>query len=194
MLNRWNRNIQVLLCGVPSGGRDGNVLYFTDMVSTTYKKYRIPAPNNPRYFKSTFEEDIKRYGGIDTQDFVNLVLGQHGDPTVALIPLESLRQTYFPFMSCKYDSGDQSRGYAYEDKLLKVEWKEKIVRSCFAIDLGFEDPTIISYFVEDDKGVWKCIARWKLRRIQFPLQATIIHYLDSLYKPTWIAIDAGGGG
>jgi hypothetical protein len=50
--NQWEANTQQFWCGVPSGGRDGNVLYFMDQRSKVFKKYRIPATENPYWRQS----------------------------------------------------------------------------------------------------------------------------------------------
>ena len=62
-----------------------------------------------------------------------------------------------------------------------------------AIDTGFTDPTIIS-ILGRKSGIWYYLVRYKIQRIDFPIQEQIIDWLDDLYKFDRIAIDSGAGG
>ncbi len=69
--NSWEDNRQQIQAGVPNGLRN-SVLYILDMQTPKYKKYRIPAPNNPFYTYENYLDDLRRYGGEQDDRFQQL--------------------------------------------------------------------------------------------------------------------------
>lgn len=194
-LNSWERPIQQLVCGVPNGQREGNVLYLLDQVLDKFKKYRIPAPMNPRWSYTEHVTALKQYGGEDSQDFRNLVLGEHGEPSYTLVSYENLVREPYEFYSYRYSQDDKSNGKLYTDKLkLPKVAKEHTNRRVLAIDTGYTDPTLIQLLGQDAVGVWRTLVRWRLTRIPFPEQAEIIAWIDRTYDVDRLAIDLGAGG
>lgn len=194
-LNTWERPIQQLICGVPNGQREGNVLYLADQILDKFKRYHIPAPINPRWSYSEHMTAIRQYGGEDSQDFMNLVLGKHGEPSFTLIPYESIVRDPYEFYSYRFSQDDKSNGKLYSEKLqLPKVKKEHMYRSVMSIDTGYTDPTLIQLIGQDDAGVWRTLVRWRLTRIPFPEQAEIIAWIDRQYDVDRIAIDLGAGG
>lgn len=71
--NSWENKRQQIHAGVPNGLRN-SVLYLLDMQTPKYKKYRIPAPNNPFYTYENYLDDLRRYGGEQDDRFQQLNL------------------------------------------------------------------------------------------------------------------------
>jgi hypothetical protein len=193
-LNSWEKKTQIFVCGVPNGIREGNVLYMLDQKTSRYKKYRIPATENPYWLLDEHIESIKRYGGEDSDDFKRLVLGQHGEAAYSVIPRDKMRTEPYEFYSYRYSQTEKSRGKSYTEVLglpnLPYKDADAVV---LAMDTGYTDPTVIQLFLRN-KGVWRCMARWRLTRISFPEQAEVINWIDDRYSPNLISIDIGAGG
>jgi hypothetical protein len=191
--NGWENKRQQVWAGVPNGVRN-SVLYLIDTQTPKYKKYRIPAPNNVMgYSYENYLDDLRRYGGEQDDRFQQLVLGKHGAAAYQVIPRESITTEPYPFYNMRYNSGHVIKGRRYDDVLQRPAIKQ-YKRLMFAIDPGFNDPTIIQLLGMDDKHVWRTLVRYRLTRIDFNEQQNIIHWLHDYYKPDQIVIDVGAGG
>lgn len=193
--NSWEPKRQQFFCGVPNGLREGNVLYMLDQRSAKFKKYRIPAHENPFF---TFEDNIeamRAYGGEESDDYQRLVLGRHGEASFAVIPRDKIRTEPFEFYSYRFSQTDKHNGRRFTDllNLVKIP-QDKAVTRVLAIDTGFTDPTVAQVICKDSRGVWRTFARYRLTRIPFPEQAEIINWLDDYYNFNAICIDLGAGG
>jgi hypothetical protein len=183
------------MCGVPNGLREGSVLFFTDQISTKYKKYRVPAHNNPFFTMKDNIEAMKQFGGEDSEDYIHLVLGKHGNPAFAVIPREDIKFESYDFYSYRYSGADKAAGKQWKDMLGLPKFPPHLAEYLlFAIDTGFADPTVIQIFGYGKDRVWRTLARYRLTRIPFPEQINIIHWLDMEYDPVKIGIDLGAGG
>jgi LAGLIDADG-like domain len=192
--NGWEHRRQQFYCGVPNGGREGNVLYFMDQRSAVFKKYRIPATENPYWTNNDHIEAIKQYGGEESDDFQRLVLGKHGDVTVSMIPRDKIVTEPFEFYSYRYSQTDKHNGKDFRQMLRTHKLPANIVSTALAIDTGYADPTIANVMGKDEHGVWRTYARYRLTRIPFPEQADVIDYLDNAYNFHAICVDLGAGG
>lgn len=195
-LNVWESKVQQMYAGVPSGMQDGNVLFFLDQKSQKFKKYRIPATENPYFTYGDYVEAIKSFGGEDSDDFIHLVLGHHGEAAFSVIPRDKMRFESFEIISSRYHSNDKLKGIRYQDalKLYDIPDKYKAKALVMAIDTGYTDPTLIQLIGLGADDVWRTLARYRLTRIGFPEQAEIIDWLDNHYRVGDIAIDLGAGG
>lgn len=191
--NYWEINKRKFYCGVPTGQRGNNVLYYLDQVSPRTKKYRIPSHENPYYTKEDDNERLIRYQGKESDEYVHLVLGRHGEPTYSVIPYELIQRRPYELYSYRYHQTDRLRSVQYKDllKLVEVTHQQKIV---MAIDTGYSDPTIIQILGLGTDNLWRTFARYRLTRIAFPEQAEIIDWLDTHYNTNIIGIDIGAGG
>ena len=191
VLNSWEQNTQVFTTGVPNG-LVNTTLYQLDMRTPKYKKYRIPATNNPYFTYKDYLQAIKNYGGEESDLFQNLVLGKHGKGSEQVITRDDIRVRAYEFVSGRYTSVEKLAGKHYRDllPLIPTSEYENLVA---AIDTGFVDPTIINVFGLKNSS-WYLIARYRLQRIEFPEQEEIIHYLHKHYSFSKIAIDIGSGG
>ena len=195
-LNTWQKNHQLIMFGVPNGLTRGNVLWEADQLVKSFKKYRIPAHENPFFSKKDNDDALAQFGGKTGDDYLNLVLGKHGTPTSKPLPRESIVREPFEFFSYRYSIQDQNNGYAYSTliKTPKLEQKYCSNGLVFTIDSGFVQSTVIHVLGCDEKLIWRSLLRVTLTRIHFPDQAEIVHHLAQAYKPSRIIFDYGAGG
>lgn len=193
--NSWEPNASQFFAGVPNGIREGNVLYLTDQRSPKFKKYRIPAHQNPYYTYEDDRENLLKYGGEDSDDYQHLVLGRHGDPAFSIIPRDKIILEPFDFWTHRYTQTDKHAGRDYRAQLpLHRLPDNKSAIRILAVDTGYADPTVAQVIGQDKGGQWRTFARYRMTRIPFPEQADIIDYLDSFYNFNMICVDLGAGG
>jgi len=177
--------------------RERNVNYFADQKDPKFSKHRIPAHRNPRYSEDDEARNIKQYGGVESEDYIHLVLGEHGSPSYMLFDRNRmLIEDYSVFRGTmhgtkiKEDAGYIDRFFSSLPPLPK-----RSARVMFGIDLGYTDPTIIHVLykpVEDDP--WRYLVRATMYQVKYPTQESIIDRLDSMYSPWLIGIDEGSSG
>lgn len=193
-LNSWEPNASMFYAGVPNGLREGNVLHALDERSPKYKKYRIPAHQNPFY---TYQDDMENklsFGGEDSDDYIHLVLGRHGEAAFSIIPRDKIRTEPFDFFSHRYTQTDKHNGKDYRTQLQLHQLPSKVEYKILAVDTGYADPTVAQVMGKDKNGVWRTYARYRLTRIPFPEQADVINWLDDFYNFDMICVDLGAGG
>ena len=194
-LNTWVPGFREIVSGVPTGMREKNVLYQADMENDNYTKHRASAFDNPRIT----EEDLKRaeeqYGGVETEDYIHYVLGQHGRPVFALFDRGLFRIETYPVIKLEID------GLKYNDNFEQIITRIDAFPSIpqnygvlFGIDLGYTEPTAITILYLDGKERIKFHGRIKLTKVSYPIQEKLIDMLDTKFKPIIIGIDRGGAG
>jgi hypothetical protein len=156
-----------------------------------YKKYRIPAHNNPYYTRQQDLINLKNMGGEMDDRYMQLILGRHGNAAFQLLSADSFHKAPFAFYNYNYSGFDKSRMVAYRDVLKTPEINADLYM--LAIDPGYVDPTIIQLIVWNGKH-WRAAVRWKLQRINFHEQTIIIDWLANHYKIGSLSIDVGAGG
>lgn len=192
-LNQWQTPKQMFIAGVSNGLRN-SALYQTSVKSGRYKWYRVPSHNNPYYSRDDDIENIKRYGGMDTDEYQQLVLGKHGTAAFSVITRDQMMQKPYAMYGYSFTGTDVSMHKTYQQVLDLPPISGKYSSVVFGVDTGYVDPTIICVMVLRENGTWEIHARYKLVRIDFPMQEQIIDWLDTFYKPDKIGIDAGAGG
>jgi len=190
-LNTWEPRVQELYTGVPNGMRN-TALYVLDVKTPKFKKYRIPAPNNPYFTKADWDDAVIKFGGESSDTFQQLVLGKHGSPSFQVISRDQMKLVPIDFYSYRYTAADKDKGKQFSELLPIIKLKN-VESSLLAIDPGFSDPTIIQ-LMGFSEGSWKCFARYRLQRIDYPEQEKIIDYLARSYNVSKISIDIGAGG
>lgn len=193
--NGWEPNSSQFFAGVPNGIREGSVLYLIDQKSPKFKKYRIPAHQNPFYSYQDDRENQLKYGGEDSDDYVHLVVGGHGEAAFSIIPRDKIQTEPHDFWTHRYTQTDKHAGRDYRTQMAlhKIPESKSRIR-VLAVDTGYADPTVAQVMGQDDKGIWRTFARYRLTRIPFPEQADIIDWLDSYYNFNIICVDHGAGG
>lgn len=190
--NSWERKKQIFVCGVSNGLRT-SLLYYADKKLSGWKRYHIPSHNNPYYDRQTDLDNIKKYGGEESDDYQQLVIGKHGAASFTVITRDQIKQDTYPFYNYRFGATEISRGVSFELHLERPELKD-YVSICAGIDCGYVDPTIINVIGLNKSGIWRCLLRYKIQRVDFTVQERIIDWLDSFYKFDKIGIDAGSGG
>ena len=195
-INRWEPDHRMLFTGVPTGASVGNVLWYLDQKATGFKKYRIPAHENPYFSYEDNIEALRQYGGEDSDEYKQLILGQHGSPTFTVIPRDKMLLEPYDMYSYRYNQTDKQefRGFKEKLKLPEIDTEAYAQAVVFAIDTGYADPTVIQVFGFGKDSRWRLLTRYRLTRIPFPEQADIIDYLSEYWTPIGIGIDVGAGG
>lgn len=196
-LNSWMEGHQLIVSGVPTGMREKNVLFFADQKDVKFTKHRISAHQNPRYTEGDEERNIKQFGGTESEDYIHMVLGQHGTPAYMLFDRSRMRiETYTTFKGSLYgskikkDLGYLTRFYGSLPQLPKSANKVML-----GIDLGYTDPTVVLVLYQTKSTpAWRILARLTFRQVPYPTQETIIDRIDSTYHPGLLGIDEGSSG
>jgi hypothetical protein len=190
-INSWQNNTQIFAAGVPNSVQN-STLYYLDQRNKRFKKYRIPAPNNPYFTYQDYIQAMKDYGGEDSDLFQQLILGRHGRGSEVVISRDNIQIEPFDFYNYAFRSRDKLKGMEFVEKLHRPDFKD-YSQFMAGIDTGFVDPTIIQIFgLKHDK--WYLVARYLLQRIETPEQEHIINWLDDHYQFSKIMIDLGAGG
>ena len=193
-LNVWTPGFRQIVSGVPTGMRENNVLYTVDMESESFTKHRISAYDNPRITEADIAKAIDQYGGMESEDFIHYVLGQHGKPVFALFDRALMKMESYPVYKVVID------GIKNEDigeMLLKLDTLPAVPDNygiVFGIDLGYTEPTAISIMYVDSKDRLRFHARIRLSKVSYPLQEKLIDHLDDRFKPLIIGVDRGNAG
>ncbi len=186
VLNTWDRKYRMIVAGVPNGIRE-SVLYVVDQRDTAWKRYRIPATENPYWSYDDHQRALAMYGGENDDTFRRIVYGEHGETTHSVIRYEHIRREAYPFYVLSLTADRM-----YLPVLTPSPGKE-VDFTVLAADCGFTDPTLI-HLCGFHNGVWYVLARWRLTRVPFPRQADIITELVAAYRPSAVGIDLGAGG
>jgi len=195
-LNVWTTGFREIVAGVPTGLREGNVLYMADVDNGGYTKHRVSAKNNPRITEEDMERFRIQYGGEDTDDYIHYVLGLHGKPIFSLFDRNLLEIEPYPVVKLTID------GIKLEDNLDEIVTKISAFPSIRAreygvlmgIDLGYTEPTAIIIAYLDSNERIKFHGRIRLSKVSYPVQEKIIDLLDTKFKPQLIGMDEGNAG
>lgn len=195
-LNSFTRGHREIICGVPTGLREKNVLFNADQVADNFSKHRISAYDNPRVTEKNIQDFIDQYGGVDNEDFIHYVLGQHGKPVFALFDRALFRIEDYPVLKLEIDgiklSDNLSEMFTRIDAFPPVT--EKNYGVVIGIDLGYTEPTAISILYLDGADKLRFHGRIKLSKVSYPLQEKIIDLLYNKYSPIVIGMDEGQAG
>lgn len=195
-LNTFTPGFRLVGAGVPTGIRERNVLYHLDQENSSYTRHRVSALQNPRFSEKNKAEAEEMYGGEESDDYIHLVLGQHGKPVFALFDRNSMVIGSNEVFKLVIDGTQlQNNITEYYSKLALLPGLPDRDASCiFGIDLGFTEPTAIIIFYIDNQGRIKFHARIRLDKVNYFIQEKIIDFLDTKYNPSIIGIDAGSAG
>jgi len=83
-LTQWDEGFQMWISGVPNGLREKNILYEADQLDEKWSRYNVSRTQSPRYTEEQHKSDLKQYGGEEGDDYIHLVLGQHGLPAFSV--------------------------------------------------------------------------------------------------------------
>ena len=102
-LNVWTKGYREIVSGVPTGLREGNVLYMADQENDRFTKHRLSAHDNPRVTPEDIETFRVQYNGVDTDEYIHYVLGLHGKPVFALFDRNLLQIDPYPVIRLEVD-------------------------------------------------------------------------------------------
>lgn len=195
ILNTWIEGSQLLVSGVPDGRRDKSVLYHADQEAKEYTHHRIPSARNPRWSAEDEERAKEMYHGINSEDYIHMVLGEHGSPVFSVFDRNTMRIELYDTVAVELRGKeielDRQAGYRQIIELPQLpKYAENVL---FGIDLGFTEPTAITIQYLTD-GKWKQLCRLTWYSIEYALQEKMIAALDTKYNPSIIGIDDGGPG
>lgn len=195
-LNTWEKGFRLYVSGVPDGRRDGSVCYYADQIDEKYSKHRVSAHQNPRYTQEDEERNIKQYGGVNSDDYKHLVLGEHGDPFYSVFDRSRMLIEEYPVYKMELDGYSLSDNIASYIEHLSVipSLPKKAYAPFIGVDLGYVDPTAILILYQDDDLNIKFHSSIVLKRVSYPVQEKIIEFLYNKFRPYLIAIDEGNIG
>lgn len=195
-LNVWTPGYREMVAGVPTGLREGNVLYMADADNDAYTKHRVTANDNPRVTEEDIERFRVQYGGVDTDDYIHYVMGQHGKPVFSLFDRNMLTIEPYPVVKLDIDGIKMSDNLA--DLITKISAfpaiRTKEYGVLMGIDLGYTEPTAIFIAYIDHSDRIKFHGKIKLSKVSYPIQEKIIDLLDTKFKPQLIGMDEGNAG
>lgn len=189
--NSWEKEKQIVVMGVSNGLRN-SLLYHADKKLSGFKRYLIPAHNNPYYSRQDDIDNLKRLGGEESDEYQQQVLGRHGTAAFAVLNRDQIKTESLDIYRYRYTGNEIQRNIPYQTHLERVAFPNYDFVVC-GIDCGFVDPTIIS-IIGYKNGTWYMLARYIFHRVDFATQEKIIDWLDQFYHFQVIGIDIGSGG
>ena len=195
-LNTFTSGFRLIVSGVPTGLRERNVLYHADQENSSYTKHNISALDNPRFTHDDLERAKEMYGGDDTDDFIHLVLGQHGKPIFALFDRNNMSLVSYPVFKVTLDGIQQHNDLSsYINTIAVLPGLPNRDHACiFGVDLGYTEPTAIVIWDIDKHGKITIHSRIRMTKVNYFLQEKLIDWLDSKFNPISIGIDEGSAG
>lgn len=195
-LNVWTTGHREIVAGVPTGLREGNVLYIADAENDNYTKHRVSAYDNPRVTAEDIERFKIQYGGEENDDFIHYVLGVHGKPVFALFDRNLMQIDPYPVIKLEVD------GIKFGDNLEELitriaafpQIKSREYGVLMGVDLGYTEPTAITIAYIDLNDCIRFHGRIKLSKVSYPIQEKIIDLLDTKFNPQIIGMDEGNAG
>jgi hypothetical protein len=195
-LNTWQDGFRLITSGVPTGLREQNVCYHTDMVDGAFTKHRISAYENPRFTEQDEKQAIKNYGGKDSEDFAHLVLGKHGSPIFAVFDRRLFDIGNYEIYQLKINGIKMTGGL--QEYITKLSFLPSMPKNnngiIMGVDLGYTDPTAIILMYIDTEGKFRFHSRIQLSKVSYNLQDRIIDLIDTRYSPDLIGVDEGHSG
>lgn len=195
-LNVWTHGYREVVAGVPTGLREGNVLYMADSENDGFTKHRVSAHDNPRVTPEDIERFKIQYGGEETDDYIHYVMGLHGKPVFALFDRNLLQIEPYPVIKLEIDGLKLSDNL--EEVITRISAFPPIRTTEYGIimgiDLGYTEPTAIIIAYIDSNDRIKFHGRIRLSKVSYPIQEKIIDLLDTKFSPQIIGMDEGNAG
>lgn len=201
---------QMLVSGVPNGGRQENVLYHCDQVDERYTKYNISQEMMSWW---TPEMEMTRrifYKAVqdDSEDYKHFVLGQHGAPSFTVFDRNRFQLVDYDPIKEIYTQNTFDRVKKEKDGEVYYPMSDVVVcppvptdygvksRIGLGYDPGFSpDPAVFMVLYRDPKTMaWRPLVRYVLQRVEYAIQREVLRYLDQVYEFDFLGIDMGGIG
>lgn len=194
VINDWEPGHQVMVAGVPDGRRERSVCFMCD-TAESFSKHAVSAYQNPRFTKESEQRALEQFGGRESPDFIQQVLGEHGSPTFTLFDRQFMSMNDYDCPVIRIRIQNLQQDPQILDRLvyrlpLMPKFADKTV---FGIDLGYNEPTAIMIFYKRDSQ-WYVLCRIELYQVSYDLQENFFVKLESHYDPDYIGLDVGAGG
>lgn len=196
-LNTFTPGHRMIVSGVPDGRREKSVNYHCDQENSSYSKHWVTAFENPRFTEKDNQKAIEQYGGKDSDDYIHLILAEHGKPIFALFDRGMFSFSQDPVYKLNLNGSIlQENLTEYVSKLATFPGvPDKKFPVILGIDLGYTEPTaIIILYKELPYGRLHFHGRIRLDKVSYPIQERLIDFLDTKFNPSIIGTDAGGVG
>jgi len=196
-INSWQEGYQFFVSGVPTGIRERSVLFFADMKDEKFSKHRVSAFDNPRYTEADNITNIKQFGGTDSEDYIHLVLGEHGTTSFTMFDRERMLIKDYDIFHGSISGQKLREDPMYLGRLYSS--LPRLPKNCYrtiaGIDLGYTDPSVCMVLYKyRETDPWRFLFRLQLLHVDYPTQERIIDYLASIYKLDFLGIDEGSSG
>lgn len=202
---------QMIVSGVPNGGRQENVLFFADQESDKYMSFNVSQAEMTWWTPELELEMRKQYHalhGEDSEDYKHYVLGQHGVPSFSVFDRNRFEKDGHETARLVYTQNMFDRVKRVDaDGIERIHIEEVIhtpplpysvgfePRTGLGYDVGFSpDPTVFFIMYETETHQWKNLSRVVLERVEYPIQREVLAYLDKIYQFKFMGIDMGGPG
>lgn len=200
---------QMIVSGVPNGGRNENVLYECD-TALKYVSFNI-AQTAMRWWNLQVEYEKRKefHAEVeDSEDYKHYVLGQHGLTSYAVFDrarflkedyeVRKIVLTEHLIDGCRRVDPDGKERYHYEEIIfcppIPLEYGKRPLVG-IGYDVGYSpDPTVFFILVQQGNATWRVLTRFVLQHVEYPKQAEIFAWLDRVYSFDFLGIDMGGPG
>jgi len=195
-LNTFTPGHKMIVSGVPDGRREKSVCFHADQENSSYSKHSINALENPRFTEEDKIKAIEQYGNEDSEDYIHLVLGQHGKPVFSLFDRSTMLISNDPVYYLEMNGVNLGQDLTeYLNRLATFPGlpskEDKVI---MGVDLGYTEPTAITINYLDKNGRIHFHGRIKLSKVAYPIQEKLIDFLDTKYEPLFIGVDRGSSG
>lgn len=200
----------IWVSGVPNGERKDNVLFECDQENDQYISFNIPQTLMSWWSPELEYKRRREYHALleDTEDYKHFVLGQHGVPTYSIFDRIRFRKDDSEVIKIVVGQHNFETTRRFDpDGVERFHYGEVAtppplpldVGSTTQIGLGYDvgyspDPAVFFILYRDKNGLWKCLARFVLQRVEYALQREFLAYLDTIYNFDFMGIDMGGPG
>ena len=193
--NEWMLGAQMIVAGVPDGRRERNVLYYVDQEDPLFTKHNIPSARNPRWTEDAEQNARRQFGGVNSEAYIHMVLGEHGSPVWSIFDRSTMMlENYDTRITELWNHQIKSDSQAGYKQILELPPMPKSAEQImFGIDLGYTDPTaiVVLYRIMDR---WRQLVRMNWHQIPYDMQENLISYLANKYPPSIIGVDEGSSG
>jgi hypothetical protein len=201
---------QMIVSGVPNGGRQENVLYHADQVDERYTRYNISQEMmswwtpEMEHARRVFYKAVQE----DSEDYKHFVLGQHGAPSFTVFDRNRFALVDYDPIKEIYTQNTFDRVKKEKDGIVSYPLQDVIVcppvpsepwvptRIGLGYDPGFSpDPAVFMILYRNPKTMaWRPLVRYVLQRVEYGIQREVMLYLDKVYNFDFMGIDMGGIG
>ena len=195
-LNTFTQGFKLIVSGVPDGRREKSVCYHADQENSSYAKHRVNSLENPRFTEEDRARAEEQYGGVESEDYTHLVLGEHGRPVFSLFDRSLMSLVSDSVYMLELDGMKLQEDITeYINRLASFPGFHNKEEQCLmGVDLGYTEPTAIIVARMDRVGRIHFHGRITLSKVSYPIQEKILDFLDTRFEPMMIGVDKGSTG